>query len=119
MGLGSADVLTLADARERARLDRLPLLDGIDPLEARRARRAEQQRVQAATITFRDAAKAVIETRESNWNAEHARQWRASITEVNSVLGSLPVTAIDTALVLKAVQPIWRRAQTTGDRARQ
>jgi integrase len=119
MGLGGAEVVTLADARERARLARLALLDGIDPLEARRAQRAEQRRAQAATITFREAAKAVIETRESDWSAEHARQWRASIAEVGSILGSLPVAAIDTALVLRAVEPIWRRAQTTGDRTRQ
>jgi integrase len=119
MGLGSAEVVTLADARERARLARLALLDGIDPLEARRAQRAEQRRAQAATIVFREAAKAVIETRESGWSAEHARQWRASMAEVDSTLGSLPVAAIDTALVLKAVEPIWRRAQTTGDRTRQ
>ena len=119
MGLGSAEVVTLADARERARPARLALLDGIDPLEARRAQRAEQRRAQAATITFREAAKAVIETRESDWSAEHARQWRASVAEVDSTLGSLPVAAIDTALVLKAVEPIWRRAQTTGDRTRQ
>src|SRR6266699_1330022 len=51
--------------------------------------------------------------------AERARQWRASIAEVDTTLGSLPVAAIDTALVLKAVEPIWRRAQTTGDRTRQ
>jgi hypothetical protein len=73
MGLGSAKVVMLADARERARLARLALLDGIDPLEARRAQRAEQRRAQAATITFREAAKAVIETRESDWSAEHAQ----------------------------------------------
>src|SRR6266516_5722026 len=60
MGLGGADVVTLADARGRARLARLALLDGIDPLEARRAQRAEQRRAQAAAITFREAAKAVI-----------------------------------------------------------
>jgi integrase len=119
MGLGSFNDVTLADARERARLERLPLLGGIDPLEARRTRDAERRRAQAATITFREAAKAVIETRESSWNAEHARQWRASIGEVNSVLGSLSVAAIDTALVLKAVEPVWQRAQTTGDRTRQ
>jgi integrase len=119
MGLGSAEVVTLADARERARLARLALLDGIDPLEARRAERAERRRAQATTITFREAAKVVIESRESDWSAEHARQWRASLAEADSVLGSLPVAAIDTALVLKAVEPIWRRAQTTGDRTRQ
>jgi Arm DNA-binding domain len=63
MGLGGADVVTLADARER--------------------------RAQAATITFREAANAVIEIRESDWSAEHARQWRASIDEVDPTLGSL------------------------------
>jgi hypothetical protein len=51
--------------------------------------------------------------------SEHARQWRASITEVDSTLGRLPVVAIDTALVLKAVEPIWRRAQVTGRRTLQ
>jgi integrase len=119
MGLGSAGVVTLAHARERARLARLALLDGIDPLEARQAQRAEQRRIQAATIIFREAAKAVIESRESDWSGEHARQWRVSIAEVDSTLGSFPVAAIDTALVLKAVEPIWRRAQTTGNRTRQ
>jgi integrase len=119
MGIGSAKVVTLADARERARVARLSLIDGFDPLEARRVQRAEQRRAEAATITFGEAAKIVIETRESNWSAEHARQWRASIAEVDSTLGSLPVAAIDTPFVLKAVEPIWRRAQTTGDRTRQ
>jgi integrase len=119
MGLGSVEVVTLADARERARLARLALVDGVDPLEARRAQRAEQRRAQSAAITFREAAKAVIEIRETDWNAEHARQWRASIAEVDPILGSLPVAAIDTPLVSKAIEPIWRRAQTTGDRTRQ
>jgi integrase len=119
MGLGSADTLTLVQARERARLERVRLLDGIDPLAFRREREAEQPRAEAAGITFREAAKAVIQAREAEWSAEHARQWRASIAEVDRILGSIPVGGIDTALVLKAVEPIWRRAQTTGDRTRQ
>jgi hypothetical protein len=75
---------------------------------ASRTRNATR-RAQAATITFREAAKArsrasvvakrrqpecaaaVIESRESGWSAEHARQWRASIAEVDSTLASLPV----------------------------
>jgi integrase len=119
MGLGSTNLIGLAEARERARLERVRLLDGVDPLQARRERLAEQRRAEASAITFREAAKAVMEARESEWSAEHARQWRASIAEVASTLGSLPVAVIDTALVLKAVEPIWRRAQTTGDRTRQ
>ena len=119
MGLGSAEVVTLAEARERARVARLVLADGKDPIETRRAERAEQRRQEASATTFRQAARAVIENREADWNAEHARQWRASIAEVDPILGSLPVAAIDTPLVLKAIEPIWRRAQTTGDRTRQ
>src|SRR6266540_1394752 len=71
MGLGSADTLTLAQARERARLERVRLLDGIDPLAFRREQEAEQRREEAAGITFREAAKAVIQARESEWSAEH------------------------------------------------
>jgi integrase len=119
MGLGSADDLSLADARERARLERVRLLDGIDPLAHRREQQAERRREQAATITFREAARAVMESREPDWSSEHTRQWRRSIAEVDSTIGALPVSKIDTALVLKAVEPIWRRAQTTGDRTRQ
>jgi integrase len=119
MGLGSVKLVSLANARARAHAERLLLLDDIDPLEARRGARAEQLRAEAAVITFREAAARVIEMRESDWGAEHARQWRASIAEVDRVLGDLPVSAIDTPLVLKAIEPIWRRAQTTGDRTRQ
>jgi integrase len=100
-------------------LERLRLLDGIDPLQARREREAEQRRTEASKITFREAAQAVIGARESDWNGEHARQWRASIAEVDPILGALPVDAIDTPLVLKAIESIWRRAQTTADRTRQ
>jgi integrase len=118
MGLGSVKLLSLPEARERARLARLELLDGRDPLEARRAQHAEQAKAAAATITFRDAAARVIEDREAKWSAEHARQWRASIAEVGSVLGAIPVAKVDTPLVLKAIEPIWKRAQVTGDRTR-
>jgi integrase len=118
MGLGSVKLLSLPEARERARLARLELLDGRDPLEARRAQHAEQAKAAAATITFREAAARVIEDREADWSAEHARQWRASIAEVDSVLGAIPVAKVDTPLVLKAIEPIWKRAQVTGDRTR-
>ena len=37
MGLGSVDTLSLSEARERAREQRKQRLDGIDPIDARRA----------------------------------------------------------------------------------
>ena len=53
-GLGPLHAVTLKDARERARTARLQLLDGIDPIDARRAERAKAKLV----MTFREAAEA-------------------------------------------------------------
>src|SRR5690348_7340557 len=47
MGLGSVDLVPLAEARERARQMRHLLLDGVDPLEQRQAAR-RQRKVEAA-----------------------------------------------------------------------
>ena len=44
-GLGPLHAVTLKDARERARTARLQLLDGIDPIDARRAERAKAKLV--------------------------------------------------------------------------
>src|SRR4051812_27328393 len=53
MGLGPASLITLAEAREKAREARRALLDGADPLTAKRERKA-QARLQAAKgMTFR------------------------------------------------------------------
>ena len=50
LGLGPLHTVTLKDARERARAARLQLLDGIDPIDVRRAERAKATQV----MTFRD-----------------------------------------------------------------
>jgi integrase len=119
MGLGAFPDVSLADARQRARIARLRLSEGFDPIEERNQRRAEQRRAQAATVVFRDAAKAVIADREGGWSREHRRQWLTSMAQVDPILGGLPVATIDTALVMKAVEPIWRKTQVTGERLRQ
>jgi integrase len=120
MGLGSVKVLSLPEARERARLARLELLNGRDPLEARRAQQAEQAKVDAATKTFKECALAVIAARKATWtNPESERQWSSTLQDhAFPAFGHLPVAAIDTALVLKAVEPLWGRAQVTADRLR-
>ena len=45
LGLGPLHTVTLKDARERARAARLQLLDGIDPIDVRRAERAKATQV--------------------------------------------------------------------------
>jgi len=120
MGLGSAATLTVEQARERARQERIRLLDGIDPLQARRERYAEQRRAEAGAWTFKQCAEAVIASREKTWSRESYRQWTVTLTEhAYPAFGNLPVALVDTPLVLKAVEPLWKRAQVTGDRLRQ
>jgi integrase len=120
MGLGSAATLTVEEARERARLERVRLLDGIDPLQARRGRLAEQRRQKAGDWTFKQCAEAVIASREKTWTRESLRQWTATLAEhAYPAFGALPVALVDTPLVMKAVEPLWARAQVTADRLRQ
>src|SRR5262249_31361788 len=56
MGLGSADTWRLAEARERARRCRQQRDDGIDPIEARKAAKLNQELAKAKDVTFRECA---------------------------------------------------------------
>src|SRR5258705_10919094 len=52
MGLGPLHTVSLKEARERARKARQQLLDGIDPLDQRKAERAQHALDAAKLITF-------------------------------------------------------------------
>jgi integrase len=120
MGLGPFDVLSLAEAREKAREARRLLLDGIDPIDAREAVKAQRRVASASTMTFRQAAEAYIAAQEIGWkNAKHARQWPTTLKAyAYPVLGDLPVAAIDTGLVMKVLGPIWTAKPETASRVR-
>src|SRR5829696_2901220 len=51
MGLGPVSLVTLAEAREKAREARRALLDGTDPLTARREKRAQTRLATAQGVT--------------------------------------------------------------------
>src|SRR4051794_27662007 len=56
MGLGPADAIGLANARRRANEARRMVLDGIDPVEMRRAKRDAAKIRAAKAMTFRQCA---------------------------------------------------------------
>jgi integrase len=116
LGLGPLHTVTLKDARERARAARLQLLDGIDPIDVRRAERARATQI----LTFKAAAEAYNALHEPKWrNAKHRKQFLASLaTYAYPVLGNMTVSAIDTAAVLRAVEPIWLSKTETANRLR-
>src|SRR6266850_8517244 len=105
MGLGSVDTLSLSEARERAREQRKQRLDGIDPIDARRALAAPKPDL----MTFDQAAVEVIKSKEDTWtSAIHAAQWRDTLkTFCSPIVGSKAVCDIDTADVTKILDAIW------------
>src|SRR5215469_12141442 len=109
MGLGPVNVISLAEARKRAAECRKMRLDGIDPIEARRAQRGQRKFEAARTITFDKCAAAYIEAQTAGWkNGKHGDLWRSSLRNYASpVFGSSPAQAVDLAVVIKALARIW------------
>lgn len=125
MGLGplgeAPDGTSLAEARKRAAASRALLSDGIDPLTERMRVRRQRDDDQAASEaararTFRSVATACIEAEEPGWkNARTALLWKSSLERhAYPVLGDLPVSQIDRALVKKAIEPVWGSAPSIG-----
>jgi hypothetical protein len=103
LGLGPLHTVTLAEARARAKAARLLLLDNTDPIDAKRAQRAQRALDQAKTITFERAARDFYRGHEGQWrNRQHAAEWMTSLERyVFPSIGRLPIAAIDTGLVLR------------------
>ena len=120
MGLGPLNAISLAEARKRAAECRRMRHDGIDPIEARGAQRDQKRLEGARSMTFDVCAEAYIEAHKASWkNGKHAEQWRGSLRNYASpVFGSSPVQAIDLALVMKALDPIWQTKSETASRLR-
>src|SRR5437016_4309918 len=109
MGLGALLNVSLAEAREMAADARKLRARGIDPIDARNASRAAAAAQDAKAITFEECAKAYIAAHRAGWRSTvYAGQWPASFAAyVYPVFGNLPVQAVDVALVLKVLEPIW------------
>lgn len=107
-GLGSADVLSLAEARDKALECRKMRLNGIDPIDAKKQHRIATQLEAARAISFEDCAKQYIEAHKSAWkNAKHAWQWEQTLSKyAYPVFGKLPVADVTFDLVLKVLEPI-------------
>lgn len=120
MGLGELALVPLAEARQRALDCRRMLRDGIDPIDARRLERKAALLAEARTVTLQDCALAYIEAHRAGWrNAKHAEQWRSTLqTYVFPTLGVLPVQDVDTALIMRVVEPIWQTKTETASRVR-
>jgi integrase len=120
MGLGPLALFGLSEARAKALDARRLRHEGIDPIEVRHAERARVQLDAARSVTFAECAQAYVETHRAGWrNKKHQQQWTNTLKDYAApVIGALPVQAVDTALVLKVLEPIWTAIPETAARLR-
>jgi integrase len=111
LGLGSVSLVTLAEARDKARTLRKVARDGSDPDTIRNRE----------VLTFEEAAKRVHANLLPTWrNAKHAETWLATVqTHANPAFGNRPIDTVSTADVLKVLSPIWTEKHETAKRLRQ
>ena len=112
LGLGPFPAISYARAQAKGWEIRRLLAEGIDPLTARREQKG---------LTFKAAAEALIESKESGWrNAKHRQQWKNTLkTYAYRKIGALDVKAVGTQHVLDVLRPIWTEKTETASRVRQ
>jgi len=113
-GLGSLDVLSLAEARDKAAEGRKIAKAGGNPSLAWKKLREE-------IPTFEKAATRYHENVVGGWkNTKHGKQWLATLKEYAfPYIGTLPVNQIDTPAIQKVLLPIWLKVPETARRVRQ
>jgi len=119
MGIGALNARTLKQAREKAADCRALLADKIDPIDARDAERTQRDIERARSISFEKCAEKYIAAHRAGWrNAKHIEQWTNTLATYCAPFNALPVQDVDTALVLKAIEPIWTKKPETATRVR-
>jgi integrase len=120
MGLGAYPVVSLEEARDAALEARRQVRKGVDPAEAKRAKKAETAAALARAITFREYAEAFIDAHEPTWrNPKHRQQWRNTMASyVYPVMGDTAVPEVTTEQVLQVIAGDWLTKNETLRRIR-
>lgn len=113
IGLGSASLVSLAEAREAALQHRKAARAGDDPLAAKR--RA------MGVLSFEEAARKVHELSKPTWrNDKHGDQWLNTLsTYAFPTLGAKRIDTVSSADVLGALSAIWNEKPETARRVKQ
>ena len=120
MGLGPLELVSLAEAREKARAARLQRYNGEDPLGARADAKVLATKLERKGVTFAEAMVAYIAGNKAAWrNEKHIQQWSSTLnTYAVPHFGSKALDEIETADVLNALEPIWLTKSETASRLR-
>ena len=111
MGLGSADRVPLADAREKATSARRRIAQGTNPIEERKR--------EGSIPTFGEVADDVRQSLSLGFrNEKHKAQWKSTLETYAASLRARPVDTIGTDDVLAVLKPIWSVKAETASRVR-
>jgi integrase len=118
--LGSARKITLAEANNRhLAMLKSVRVDKRDPLADKRAAKARITASAAAKPTFGERADAYVATHEASWRSpKSAEAWRMTLTDRARAIRDTPVDKIDTAAVMRVLEPIWAKTPETASRLR-
>lgn len=106
-------LLTLSEAREKARLLREAAKAGLDPI-------AERDKDRLSTPTFREAAVATHKALQTGWKGKGAQTFINSLeNHAFSVLGGKRVDHITAADITAALEPIWTAKPDMARKVRQ
>ena len=107
LGLGSVALVSLAEARAKARENRKLAREGGDPLAARRRARA--------VPSFAEAAVRVLEQKQAGWRSEkHRKGWITTLERYAFPrIGRMPVSQVTSADLLEVLTPIWHTKAST------
>jgi integrase len=119
MGIGSARVVSLAEARGRANEARKLLAAGCDPIAVRDADRMAARAAELRRSTFGQCLDGFLASHGDRWRAKHLAQWRNSMRTYCRAILDVAVDTVDVGLVLRVIEPEWKRAPVTMDRVRQ
>lgn len=112
MGLGSFRFMSLAQARQRAIVERQLLQSGKDPITTKRQRqiddRKKEQKQKTFSEVFEELVLAKLKAKAWRDHDRTAKSMRDHLTMyAYPVLRSVLVHQIDTAMVLKVLEPLW------------
>ena len=114
IGIGSAKLLRLSEARDKAyELRRAIKIDRRDVL-------AERKDEVASKVTFHDAARQYHLENAAGWKSSlYARQWLASLENYAfPKLGNVPTGGITAADIITVLTPIWQEIPETARQVR-
>jgi integrase len=121
IGLGPLHTISLVEARDRAKLLRQQLLDGLDPMVERRKREQALIAERAKSVTFKQVAEMYLDLHLDEFkNAKHQAQWCSTLaTYAYPKIGGMTVADVGPADVLRVIEPIWKEKRETATRVRQ